>query len=158
MSNNKASLKDIRSFLEKKRVALIGVSTDPKGFSRVLYREFRDRGYDVVPVNPAASLLEDRHCYSHVHEISPPVEGVLVMTPPAVTEDIVRESVEAGVKDIWLYRSVGHGAISPNAVSYCKEHKVNLIEGYCPMMFFEDAGLIHRVHRGFAKLFGHYPK
>ena len=158
MTTSKPSLNDIHSFLAKKRLALIGASTDKRDFSRVLMREFAERGYDIVPVNPSASCLEDRHCYAHVAEIRPPVEGALIMTPPSVTEDVVRECVEAGIKDIWLYKSVGQGAISPNAVSYCKEHKVNLIEGQCPMMFFEKAGLVHRIHRGFAKLFGNFPE
>jgi predicted CoA-binding protein len=124
----------------------------------VLLREFIKRGYEITPVNPASSFLEDRHCYARVGEITPPVEGVLVMTPPSVTEDVVRDCVDAGIKDVWLYRSVGQGSISPNAVSYCREHEINLIEGYCPMMFFRDAGLIHRIHRGFARLFGHFPR
>ncbi len=156
-SNHRTGLRDIRTFLSLQRVALVGASTNTKDFSRVLFRELLERGYDVIPVNPAASCLEDRHCYAHVSDIQPPVDGVLVMTPPSVTEDIVRECVEVGIKDIWLYRAMGQGAVSPNAVSYCREHKVNLIEGYCPMMFFEDAGLIHRIHRSFKKLLGNYP-
>jgi len=157
-NHNGTSLKDIRSFLSNKRVALVGTSTDHKDFSRVLFREFLQRGYDVIPVNPAASCLEDRHCYAKISDIQPAVEGVLIMTPPAVTEDVVRECVEIGIRDIWLYRAAGQGAVSANAVSYCKEHKVNLIEGHCPMMFFEDAGLVHRLHRGIKKLLGTYPK
>jgi hypothetical protein len=158
MTRSNTSLKDINAFLTRKRIALVGASTDKKDFSRVVMRELIERGYDIIPVNPAASCVEDRHCYARLSDIQPPVEGVLVMTPPSVTEDIVRECVEIGVNDIWLHRSMGQGSISPNAVSYCKEHKVNLIEGHCPMMFFKDTGLVHRIHRGISKLFGSYPK
>ena len=39
-------------FLAQRRIALVGVSRDPRDLSRTLFRELRRRGYDVVPVNP----------------------------------------------------------------------------------------------------------
>jgi len=47
------TLQDIQSFLDLKRLAVVGVSRNPTDFTRVLFREFRNRGYDAVPVNPA---------------------------------------------------------------------------------------------------------
>ena len=44
-----ASLEDITKFLECKRVAFVGVSRDPKHFSRALFREFVAKGYDPSP-------------------------------------------------------------------------------------------------------------
>lgn len=153
-----SSLRQIEDFLSQKRVALIGVSRDPRDFSRTLFREFALRGYDIVPVNPAVSLVDDRHCYSSVGEIQPPVSAALLMTPPDVTEDIVRECVAAKVTKIWLHRAVGSGSVSQNAVSYCREHHVELVEGHCPMMFLPGTGFVHRVHKFFSKLSGSYPK
>jgi len=39
-------------FLAQRRIALVGVSRDPRDLSRALFRELRGRGYDVVPVHP----------------------------------------------------------------------------------------------------------
>ncbi len=153
-----SSLRQIEDFLSQKRMAMIGVSRDPRDFSRTLFRELAARGYDIVPVNPAVSLVDDRHCYDLIGEILPPVSAALLMTPPEVTEDIVRECVAAKVNKIWLYRAIGSGSVSQNAVSYCREHHVELVEGYCPMMFLPGTGLVHRIHRFFSKLSGHYPK
>src|SRR6266540_2294289 len=42
-------------FLASRRVAVTGVSREPKRHgSNVVYRRLRDRGYDVFPVNPNA--------------------------------------------------------------------------------------------------------
>ena len=41
---------EIADFLGRKRIAVVGVSTEPAGFSRVLFRELAARGYDVIPV------------------------------------------------------------------------------------------------------------
>ncbi|MGB5107786.1 MAG: CoA-binding protein [Candidatus Zixiibacteriota bacterium] len=151
-------LKHVQEFLSHNRIAILGVSRDPRDFSRVLFREFVDREYDVVPVNPLISMIEDRHCYGELKEITPPVEAVVLMTPPAVTEDVIKQCHDAGIKSIWFYRAAGTGAVSANAVSYCKEHHIQVIEGHCPMMFLPNSGAIHRVHRLFLKLAGSYPK
>lgn len=148
----------IESFLSQKRVAMIGVAREPKDFSRSLMHELWKRGYDVVPVNPMVSLIDERHCFASVKEITPPVTGALIMTKPEVTEDIVRECHAAGIKSVWLYRAVGAGAVSPNAVAYCREHHIDVIEGHCPFMFLPNPGFPHNLHRWFAKITGKLPK
>ncbi len=153
-----SDLNRIEAFLKHKRLAMVGVSRDPRDFSRVVFRELLQRQYDVVPVNPAATSIEDRTCYALLQEIQPPVEAALILTPPEVTEDVVHECVAAGVKSIWLHRAVGAGAVSQNALSYCKEHHIEVVAGYCPLMFLPNTGFIHRVHRFFSKLSGRYPK
>ena len=47
-----ASKQAIDSFLSCRRIAVVGVSRDPKDFSRAVFRAFVERGYDAVPVNP----------------------------------------------------------------------------------------------------------
>ena len=74
-------LPEIRDFLALRRIALVGTSRDPKDLSRVLFREMCARGYDMVPVNPAADgQLEDKKCFARVQDIQSPVQGALVMT------------------------------------------------------------------------------
>ena len=51
---------DVRDFLAQRRIALVGLSRNPKDFSHVVFREMSRRGYDMVPVNPAAGELEGR--------------------------------------------------------------------------------------------------
>lgn len=58
-----ATIADVRDFLAQQRIALVGLSRDPKDFSHILFREMCNRGYDMVPVNPAASQLENRRCF-----------------------------------------------------------------------------------------------
>lgn len=152
------NLSQIEKFLANRRVAIVGVSRNPRDFSRTLFREFVARGYSVVPVNPLVSLIDDCHCFASLKEVSPPVEAALFMTTPDATEDIIRDCSEAGIRSIWLYRAVGTGAVSPNAISYCKEHHIEVIEGFCPMMFLPNPGFPHRIHRFFSRLAGHYPK
>jgi predicted CoA-binding protein len=147
----------IEEFLGQHRLAVAGVSQNPKDFSRTMFHEFLQRGYDAVPVNPGAREIEGLRCYARMQEVSPPVEGVLLMTRPEVTEQVVRDCAAAGVKRIWMYRATGKGAVSSEAVEFCEANGMSVIAGECPFMFFPDGPWFHRFHGMVRKIAGSYP-
>ena len=52
----------IDGFLALKRIAVVGVSRNPKEISYTLWQELRQRRYDAVPVNPAATEIDGKRC------------------------------------------------------------------------------------------------
>ena len=144
-------------FLGQRRIALVGVSRDPRDLSRTLFRELRGRGYDVVPVHPTLDSADGVPCARRLQDVQPPVDGALLMTPPAATEQVVRDCAEAGVARVWMHRGAGRGAVSPTAVAYCRDHGIAVVEGACPFMFLPEAGFVRRTHGFFARLFGRHP-
>ena len=152
-----STLAVINDFLSKKRLAIVGVSRDPKDFSRALFREFLKQGYDAVPINPRAEEVEGRRCLARIADVSPSVETALLMTPPEVTGTIVAECADAGLKQVWMHRATGQGAVNPEAVALCREKGIEVIEGYCPFMFLPRAAFCHRAHAFLMKLVGSYP-
>lgn len=151
------SMNDIYDFLALRRIALVGVSRDPEDFSRVLFREMCNKGYDMVPVNPTAREVESRWCFACVQEIAPPVDGALLLTAPRDTERVVRDCAEAGIRRAWMHRGVGRGSVSQGAVDLCHKRGMHLVEGYCPFMFLPDTPFFHRVHGFLLKVSGNYP-
>ncbi len=147
----------IREFLAQPRLAVVGGSQHPKDFSRMLFREFQDRGYKVIPVNPAVKEVEGETCYARVQDIQPAVENALLMTSPAVTNVVVQDCAAAGIKRIWMYRAGGKGAVSPEAAAYCQTHGIAVIPGECPFMFLPRGAWYHRLHGWVRKIQGGYP-
>ena len=148
---------DIEDFLAQKRLAIVGVSHESKEFSNELFREFRRRGYDAVPVNPKMQVVEGQRCYARVQEIQPPVEGALLLLPAGAVDQVVRDCGEAGIRRVWLYHGTGTDASTESAVKFCKLHGIAVIAGYCPYMFLPNAQVFHRMH-GFAeRIMGKYP-
>jgi uncharacterized protein len=123
MNNQTVSLEIVDEFLAQKRIALVGISREPKDFSVTLFEELCRRGYDVVPVNPNTAEVLGRRCYARVQDIRPPVEAALLMTSPTVTDSVVKDCAEAGIRRVWMYRAAGKGAVSPEAVQFCREYK-----------------------------------
>lgn len=148
---------DIDEFLSLPRIALVGLSRTEKHFSRMVYKELLSRGRDVVPVNPEASTIDGAACYPDVTSIHPAVQGALIMTPPKVSASVVEDCAVAGVHFVWLYRSVGSGSVSKEALVACEELGLRVINGECPFMFLPKAGWIHGFHRGIRGLMGNLP-
>ena len=148
----------IDDFLAQKRIAMIGISRDPKDLSVMLFKELSHRGYDVVPVNPNTPSMQGRPCFARVQDIQPPVDAALLMTSPTVTDAVVADCDAAHIRRIWMYRAGGKGAVSPEAVRFCQEHGIQVVPGQCPFMFLPGAGGVHRLHGFIRKITGQYPR
>lgn len=157
MSRN-VSLETIEDFLAKKRIAMVGMSRKPGNFSGMLFEEFCRRGYDMVPVNPGVHELLGRRCFARVQDIEPPVDAVILMTSPSVTETVVRDCAEAGIRFVWMYRAGGEGAVNRSAIDFCHAQDIQVVPGECPFMFWRDAGAGHRLHGFILKILGRYPR
>lgn len=146
----------IEAFLSQKRIAIVGVSRDPRDFTRMLFRDFQKRGYDAVAVNPAVADVDGAKCYANVREV-PNVSAALLMTPAEATPAVVEDCIAAGIRQVWMYRATGRGAVDESAVERCREQGIDVIAGECPFMFFPKTGFPHNVHGLLRKIFGSYP-
>jgi hypothetical protein len=158
MEVQKVSLEAIEDFLAQKRIAMVGISREPRSFSVTLFEELCRRGYDVVPVNPKTPNVLGNRCFARVQDIQPPVEGALLMTSPEVTDRIVSDCAEAGIPRIWMYRAGGKGAVSKSAVAFCQKRGIAAIPGQCPFMFLPEAAGFHRFHGFIRKITGRHPR
>ena len=147
----------IEEFLSIKRFAMVGVSRKKRDFSRRLFDELLDQGYDVVPVNPGVVSIEGRRCFRRVEEIEPRVSSALLMTPPSITDRILLECADAGITLAWIYGISGEKDLSPNALKIGVSHGIKIVPGYCPYMFMQEAGFPHGLHRFIWKAIGRYP-
>jgi uncharacterized protein len=151
-------LETINDFLQQKRLAIVGVSRQPQDFSRALLREFRGRGYEAVPVNPAVREIDGQPCFARLQDVQPLPDTVLVMTPAAASEAIVRDCAQLGVKRVWLYRAGGKGSVCEEAVQCCVSNGISVVAGECPFMFLPDGAWFHRLHGFMKKVAGAYPQ
>ncbi len=151
------SLEVIQDFLAQKRIAMVGISREPQSFSVSLFEELCRRGYDVVPVNPNTPNVQGRRCFARLQDIQPPVDAALLMTASGITESIVSDCAQAGIRRVWMYRAGGKGAVSQKAVAFCREQGIQVVPGQCPFMFLPNADAIHRLHGFLRKITGRYP-
>jgi hypothetical protein len=146
-------------FLADKRIAVTGVSRDPKGHgSNIVYRRLRERGYEVFAINPNADEVEGDPCYHDLKTIPGGVDAVVVGTRPEIAEDTMRECVDLGITRVWMHRSLGPGSVSDAAAEYGRRQGITVIDGGCPLMFDPIADPGHKVMRFVCTLTGKVPK
>jgi predicted CoA-binding protein len=141
------SMTVIDDFLAQRKLAFVGASHDPKSFSASVYRELKRHGYELSPVNPRAAEVDGDPCYASVRDLPAGLDGAIVMVPAAASAAVVEECIDHGIPRIWLHKGAGPSAATPEAVALCHEHGIEVVDGACPMMFFDDATWFHRVHR-----------
>lgn len=152
-----SSMSTVQDFLEQKRIAIIGVSRDPKELSRMLLRTLLERGYEAFAINPGLQTVDDGPCYPSLKDIPSPLDGVIVMTSPAVTDQVVQQCADLHIPRVWMYRAGGKGAVSPQAVQFCQDHGIKVVPGECPYMFLPGEHWVHRLHGFIKKIGGAYP-
>jgi len=145
--------KQIDGFLSAKQIAMAGVSRNPKKFGYVAFKELREKGLELIPVNPNASEINGIKAYNSVAALPEGVESLLVMTPKPQTAAVVKEARAKGIKNIWIQQM----SDTPEALKELEGSGINVITKECIMMFQNPTG-IHKFHRSILSLFGRLPK
>jgi predicted CoA-binding protein len=115
-------------FLSAPAFAVIGASADRNKFGNKVVRCYLMHNKRIIPVNPKESTIEGISCVASVTELPPDVTSISIITPPAVTEQVVAAAIAKGIMNIWMQP----GAESPLAIQQCREAGVNVIaDGSC---------------------------
>jgi predicted CoA-binding protein len=150
----------VHDFLAQKRIAVAGVSRDKRRHpaGNLIYEKLKKSGHSVFAVNPNMQTFEGDRCYPDLKSIPGGVDGVVIVTRPEVTDRIVHDCDDAGVRRVWIHRSIGKGSsVSADAVEYCRQHDITVIAGACPMMYGEGVDFGHTCLRWILKLTGGLP-
>jgi len=92
----------IETFLDGRRIAVAGASAKPAKWGYKVFRALTDAGYEAIPVHPAIEALDGVKAYAKLADVPGPIDGVSVITPPGVSEAIVREAAGLGIPLVWL--------------------------------------------------------
>ncbi len=135
----------VRDFLAQKRIAVVGVSDQRDTGCNLAYRKFREAGYPVSAVNPRLATFEGAPCYPDLKSIPEQPDAVFILASPKVTEQIVQQCVDLGIKHVWMHCMMGTkpGAaasmtsVSQSAVQMCQANGIAVIPGACPNQFLK---------------------
>lgn len=151
----------VRDFLAQKKIAVVGVSDRRDTGCNLSYRKFKAEGYTVYAVNPRITSFEGDPCYADLKSLPETPDGVFILANPNITEDIVRQCVELGIRSVWMHCMLGTKpglgtsmtSVSKEAVDLCQRHGITVIPGSCPNQFLKpDFG--HAVMRSLWRTFG----
>jgi uncharacterized protein len=147
------TLKQINEFLDSQPIALVGASRNPKKFGYTAFKELKEKGMKLIPVNPQADEIMGEKAYPNVKMLPEEVHSIIIFTKKDQTASVIRDAKEKGIKQIWIQQM----ADSKEALDELKDSGINFIAGECILMHYKPHS-IHKFHGSLKKLFGRYPK
>ena len=143
--------RDIESFLNCHSWAIVGASSQPRSFGTYAYKELKEKGLDVVGVNPKYDEVNGDKCYGSLCELPKQPDAALFLLPPWAAPAAVAEAKDAGITKIWFQR----GANYDTAIEEAKKAGMTVVSGKCIMMFAAPVKGIHKFHRFLSRVTGH---
>ena len=120
----------IEDFLKQKHFAVVGSFRNENKYAYRILKDLKRKGYQVYPVNPRIKDVEGIECFPSIVDIPIAVDVVDIVTPPEVTEEIVKQCLDKGIFRVWIQP----GAESEVAIMFCKEHNIKVIHNLCIML------------------------
>jgi uncharacterized protein len=149
----------VEDFLSQERIAVAGVSRSGKATGNAIYKRLRERGYVVYAINPNADEIEGEPCYRSLTAVPVKLDGVIAVTRPEDTDQLVRDCAEAGISRMWMHHGIHGGgtSVSKDAVEFCNQHNISVITGVCPLMFGKPSDGFHRLIKRWYEVTGRIP-
>lgn len=136
-------LPQIERFMKLHTFALLGASAKKRKFGNLILSTLITKGYKIYPVHKTASVIEGVKCYNSLAQLPKKPDGVILVIPPDEARHAVNDIIREGIENVWFQQ----GSESPKAVSYCIMNGLNVISGECILMFTENAGFPHNLHK-----------
>ena len=97
----------IKQILQKyKRVAVMGLSSNPSRPSNGVARYLQGRGFKIIPVNPKETEILGEISFPDLSSIPEKVEIVDIFRRPEHVPLIVNEAIKIGTKVVWMQEGV----------------------------------------------------
>ena len=121
----------IQAYLDGRLFAVAGASRDRGKYGNRVLRVYMQNDLRVFPVNPHADEVEGLVAWPDLASLPETPHGVSIVTPPEVTEQIVDQAIELGIRHLWMQP----GAQSNRAIERAEAAGINLIHsGPCVLV------------------------
>jgi predicted CoA-binding protein len=127
-------------------MAVVGASNERDKFGNLACRELKLRGFRVYPINPHENEIFGERCYRTIDELKGSTDRMLIVLPPEMTRQFVRDLGPEFVSYVWMQ----NGAESSEAIRICHSKGIKTIYGQCILMHAQPVRSYHLLHRWWA--------
>jgi predicted CoA-binding protein len=118
----------IAKFLSSPAFGVAGASASREKYGNKVLRCYLQKGRRAIPIHLREPAIEGVATVRSVADLPGEAKSLSIITPPAVTEQVVEQAIARGVESVWMQP----GAESAAAVARCEAAGVNVIaDGTC---------------------------
>ena len=125
-------MKDITKLLDGPDVsiAVVGATDNSSKYGHVIYRDLKQKGFTVYPVNPQRTSVDGDPAFPNVGDIPGKPTLVNFVVPPSTTLKVLQQCLDLDLMNAW----VQPGAESPEVVAFLQQNSFNYIADACIMV------------------------
>ncbi len=138
-------------FLEASQfIAIYGLSRTGKGFAYGVRDALKKHNPQIrlCAIHPDRPQLNGMMVYASAEQVVPRPEGAIVVLPPDKARHALDDIARSGIHHVWLVLE----AASEANLDYAGNLGLDATRG-CPMLYIEESGFPHNVHRWIARMF-----
>jgi predicted CoA-binding protein len=120
----------IRSMLQARTIAVIGLSDRPDRPSHYVSAYMQQHGYKVYPVNPSLTEVLGEKSYASLPDLPIKPDLVNVFRVPSLIPAIVDEMLMLGLKNIWIQQ----GIVNKEAAARAEQGGIGVVMDRCIMI------------------------
>lgn len=116
--------------LRNKKIAIVGVSDNTEKFGYKIFSDLIKSNYEVYGINPRGGMVLERKIYKSLSELEIKPDIVITVVPPQITEKVVDECIQLGIKELWMQP----GSESQEAIKKATESGLKTTANACIMV------------------------
>jgi predicted CoA-binding protein len=127
-----SDMEDIATLLldPETSVAVVGATDDPLKYGSVIYRDLKNKGFEVWPVNPHRQTVDGDRTYARLADLPEAPTIVNYVVPEDAALVVLHDAKTLGYLNAW----VQPGAESPAVLRFLQEHSFNYLANACIMV------------------------
>jgi len=123
--NNDRLMKEI--LLSTKKIATVGLSSNPQKVSYGVGAYLMEQGYRVIPVNPTADEILGEKSYPDLESIPDEIDVVQIFRRPEDVPPVVEDAIKIGAKVVWMQE----GIVNEEAAQMAREAGLQVVMDAC---------------------------
>ncbi|HUI89046.1 MAG TPA: CoA-binding protein [Anaerolineales bacterium] len=110
-------------------IASVGVSSSREKPSYWIFNYLKEHGYEMIPVNPAASQILGAEVYPDLASIPKKIDAVQVFRKSEDVPPVIDQAIEIGAKVIWMQK----GIVNEEAAQRAESAGLKVVMNRCMM-------------------------
>lgn len=127
MEHDSHTDEQIKKMYSLKNIAVVGMSKNPDKAAHYVPKYLYEQGYNIIPVNPTATEILGKKCYSSLLDIPDEIDIVDVFRPSDQVLPVVEESIKIKPKVVWLQE----GIHNPEAERIAQKSGIDVVFNRC---------------------------
>jgi len=83
-------------------IALVGATPKKNKWAYKIMKKLIEEGHELYLVNPKYERIEHMDCYKDLYHLPKKPDLVITVVRPSVTEKVVDQMIDIGLKHIWM--------------------------------------------------------